>query len=510
MAIWDALRNRISPHRQYPNAKWALEEEQVRELEIACSHFKPTNIFDKFKWLFVGYPRILEKVSEDDEEHDRKVEKHRIEAIREMIGTEGFDSVLTFVERVEEPTTVALALGKGIHEGVDEIRLLVDTLGSADPQRQNFGLRFICGRLDSKGQEWLDGILKKPDWKQWSPQIRAHVLSFLPFTMESWDLVSQEGAETERLFWSRISILSRGKVSADLRCAFLNKLIQVGRLSSAARYVSFCLHHQPEPIDNEFAMRILSGIALGEDKEGKLKIDQARDSIFRLLKHIEPSDEEEERLLAWLEWTFLPGFPYKQAPKVLYRRLATDPSFFFAMHRAVGEEQVEQTEEQRTNFDRAYTLLSNWKKHSKDTNSCPIDPSKLASWVKETRRLALECGRSKNADKEIGQILSQFPADDDGSWPPEAVREILEDVANHDIDSGFEIGVHKRHGTTIRGFHEGGKQERDLEAYYLNQAQVHTGKYPRTTRILKKLAEHYRSEGAREDVMVDQFEDGLY
>jgi len=58
------------------------------------------------------------------------------------------------------------------------------------------------------------------------------------------------------------------------------------------------------------------------------------------------------------------------------------------------------------------------------------------------------------------------------AWPPEAVREVLEAVANDDIDQEFAIGLFNRRGVTTRMATDGGGEERDEAAKYRSDAKA--------------------------------------
>jgi hypothetical protein len=84
---------------------------------------------------------------------------------------------------------------------------------------------------------------------------------------------------------------------------------------------------------------------------------------------------------------------------------------------------------------------------------------RLRDWVSTARALLAERKRIEIGDEQIGQSLASAPADPDGSWPCESVRDLLEELRNDRIDRGLEIRVFNNRGVTSRSLEEGGQQE---------------------------------------------------
>ena len=73
------------------------------------------------------------------------------------------------------------------------------------------------------------------------------------------------------------------------------------------------------------------------------------------------------------------------------------------------------------------------------------------------------------------------PGDADGTWPCEAVREVIEITRSRRLESGLYIGVKNKRGTTNRGILDGGEQERDLGKRYRNYSDAVRFEWPRTS-----------------------------
>lgn len=128
-----------------------------------------------------------------------------------------------------------------------------------------------------------------------------------------------------------------------------------------------------------------------------------------------------------------------------------------------------------------------------------VNANTLSQWAAEARKLCRDGDRAEIGDQTIGQILANARVGDDGLWPVEGVRELLDLEDGDEIRRGFYVGTMNGRGVTSRGYDEGGGQERALAARYAEYAQG-LENYPRLADTLMKLQEHYENEALREDV----------
>jgi len=121
--------------------------------------------------------------------------------------------------------------------------------------------------------------------------------------------------------------------------------------------------------------------------------------------------------------------------------------------------------------------------------------------VDAEHRLELtERDRTDIGDELIGQLLSGSPVGGDGAWPAEAVRDIIEDVGSRELERGVRLGKRNSRGVTSRGVYDGGDQERALAKGFLEWAAITGARWPRTTRLLRELADSYEREARRMDL----------
>jgi hypothetical protein len=83
-------------------------------------------------------------------------------------------------------------------------------------------------------------------------------------------------------------------------------------------------------------------------------------------------------------------------------------------------------------------------------------------------------------DIQIGQVFAYAPGDDDGTWPTEPVRSMIEDLGSSDFEDGLRIGSFNKRGPTARGLTDGGRQEYELAERYAEWAGRVGDRSPRT------------------------------
>jgi hypothetical protein len=109
----------------------------------------------------------------------------------------------------------------------------------------------------------------------------------------------------------------------------------------------------------------------------------------------------------------------------------------------------------------------------------------------------LKHGRAKIGDQTIGQILATASVGEDGVWPYEPVRAVLEGIASQDIAAGMATGVYNLRGVHSRD--EGGKQERELAEKYRNWSRQLAFEYPYVANLVAQIAIRYDRDAERED-----------
>jgi hypothetical protein len=180
---------------------------------------------------------------------------------------------------------------------------------------------------------------------------------------------------------------------------------------------------------------------------------------------------------------------FVQAIAWTYKRKddATDPAEF-----QVPPERI------KTMAERGYKLLEAIERIPGHNDLGELETTRLAKWIETVRQACAELSRADIADVCIGKVLSQAPVGQDGVWPCEPVRDVMEDIESEPMMSGAHTGVYNSRGVHWRG--EGGEQERDLADKYRKWTQALQVSHPFVaSKLLMRLAETYENEASLED-----------
>jgi hypothetical protein len=131
--VSDALREKMSLHRKFARARWALPEPVLGELERVRSRFEPEDAVRRYVWLFG--PRW--QLSETPENEQERLEQRCPDALRRILREGGWQDVLRLVKAVEAPEEVGVALAR-IGATEEEPKILPGLLASGDETTARF------------------------------------------------------------------------------------------------------------------------------------------------------------------------------------------------------------------------------------------------------------------------------------------------------------------------------------------------------------------------------------
>lgn len=138
-----------------------------------------------------------------------------------------------------------------------------------------------------------------------------------------------------------------------------------------------------------------------------------------------------------------------------------------------------------------------------------IDSERLHAWLEEARRLLEQRGRLEVGLVHFGHVLAAAPPDPDGSWPPQVVRDLIQELESEEVESGLSTEIFNRRGITSRGPEEGGAQEDALAGKYRADADAFADEWPRIAGILRRIANSYDADARRNEDSAERFRRGL-
>lgn len=506
LQIWDRLRRLISHHLEYPEAEWVLPSEIIERLQQAYKRLEPDDPLTKRQWLFSNDPALPEAGYSGYQERQDAIAQARIKAVEELFELGGLLKILELADQCLHPWYVGIAMGEATVSAGNEEPLLDQTLGSAKQSRREVALGFLRSRPSIGGPGWLESVRSIKTWQNWNPRQRADYFLSLSFSSSTWDALEAEDGKTRELYWREVGIFGRGDMTLEDRERSLANLMQYKRLASAIRFLNLC-DRKKMPLSPERVAEVLEQTAQGKNDESIDWSSVAHD-VGDLLDFLEESAGVDALRIARIEWFFLPLLKdYVRPAKVLNKALANDPKFFVEVlnwvYRAEGEEPRELTEEERSRAEVASDLLTHWSQPPGLKEDGTIDTQTLRVWVEQTREVAAAKGHAKIADSRIGEVLSRLPKGQDGAWPHEILRDLIEEVGSEELERGISRGIYNKRGVVHKSLGEGGIQELAIAQQYREAVGILRDKWPRTARLINMIAQGYESDSRSEDVRAE-------
>jgi hypothetical protein len=500
---WKQLQGLVMRHRRFSHTDWALNPDQLDQLEELEQSLAPNDPVELVRWLFDEHVPDLPEEGKPDFEAGAYLEaiaRRRVEAVQQVYGSAGLAGVLRLANTAQFPWFVGEAVGRAELGDVGaELFEHID----ADDEVTPAARAWTAQRARTLGWTWVEAQVAGSEGR---PIAQARVLLESADYERAWELARQTAA-VDAAYWSEFAPFGRGP-AFELAEQAATELLDHGRPRAALNLMSSYV--ESVPIDRALVMRALERLVdLAAGHPDETRVDSHE--IERLLDHIRDGDLDEDRLMV-LEWQLRPALGFGASSPVLERRLAREPEFFVEVmslcfkprHREMEKAVSPQV------ASNAYRLLDDWRVvPGSDGPAEPIDAEKLNRWVDEALDLLKEADREEIGLEIIGRVLATSTGDPDGTWPTRPVRDLIERVRRTELDTGFEIEVFNSRGFSSRGLAEEGDQERELMAQYKQLASKIADEWPRTAGILRSISSSFEAQAQHQDESAARFLEGF-
>lgn len=503
---WHTSRKTLYEHRSHPDAKWAIPESELARFEKLYETLKPTDEIDSTIWMFndhwPNFPEGFIYKSKSHDEQEKLIRDKRIEGLTGIYKKYGIEKIIELSSTVKESWILGDILSHIVNEEEETIKLC-ELL-----TKENTDLRFIQNFVFRKsflnGLEWVLSLYEKLKVLGFSNIALSKLLLPLNQTQQLWNFIETTNEEIIREYWKNIYPRFYG-INTEEKIFGLKKLIEHKRFLSAIHICS----HFVEEIPSEIIVEILKRAGT-EKSEEQVRLDGYE--VNRLFETVDKRNDVDPNTLIQLEWWFLPvlaSYGNNQKPKRLHDELSRNPVFFIDVlkwiYKPDDETKIEEqkngltAEQMQDRARQAYELLHSWKSIPGVDETGKIDYDFLKNWVSKVRELAAEYGRLEAADIYIGQVLAQYPEEQDKVWPPDELCDLMETLKSDSVNRNFSSATFNKRSFSSRGPFDGGDIERTKAAYYQKLATAHQNKFPLVTGIFEKLAKGYEEDAKRMD-----------
>lgn len=487
--LWEEIRNEVVQHERFRSAKWALPEEALLPLKTLVERYSPTDPLTPFSWLFDTW--VLDETGDM-----AAAEQRRAQALKQVYETGGVDLIFRLGNETKLPYLVVDAIAvAGFSEA--DVRQLLDRSFTQGPISDlSLGLTGLYHRLagPTKAQDWLETEFQ--DGRASAQIVAAHLLAW-PDGSRTWSLARRFGQEVVTRYWqTRSPRYVNGSRTDLLRSSLM--FLRFGRAAEALQS-SF---NRLNEIPTKLLFRMLDGV-IPEINRGAIKPDTMLN--YYIEKGFEALDSRQNTTVievAQREYAFLPLLEFSKRNLKIYDLMADDPGFYHMVLRDVflgrNEKKGEVDKQTESRARVSYSLLSHFSKLPGQT-STSINVAALNYWIDEVRRLGRETDREEVTDSYVGRILAHAPSDVDGGWPHRVVRDQIERLGSPDIERAIQVERFNMRGAHWRQPYDGGGQERELARINNENAKL-AAAWPRTSALLRAIAENWEEDAKRMDI----------
>ena len=502
---WLRERIRVSTRRAIGRSSRSRpREEDVSEGAAMAGELfeslEPRDPVWRHAWLFES-PWVGESWDEMGERYDIKARDERtraqrLEAVREVLADKGYGGLLQLAFSGSAADTVGRAAAATAEDEQAGLALLRAVLGDGDVLTSAPHQSLIWGFLQGIGAGAAIAFVQRL-WPEVGEEVGVKLLCLCAFERQVWSAADVMGELVGNEYWGNVGPCWGRHTDEDLNHA-VSRLLAAGRPRAAFDYA----HLDWGRVESEQIRRILLDLAQSAEashRGGRLDAYTIRQALKVLSQRDVFSQAELAHLellyveLFWLEEDGVPNLEkeVEQNPDLFCQAIA------LAFRQENDDNRSEPSEEENHAARKAYRFLDKLTRLPGHDTDGTLKAAKLTDWVRKAQRLCDANGRKRIGDQQIGQLLGKAPSGEDGVWPCIPVRETLEAVMNEDIRLGFEIGKRNARGAHVRG--EGGAQERELAAQYLDWAKACDYSYPKVANALREIASAYENEARWHD-----------
>lgn len=511
---WHTLRRILNHHKQYPDAEWALNGDELSPFEQLYIQLQPEDVLVRNVWLFNEDHRtqMIDPATavpfevDGYEEIVGQVATRRKTAVVELLRDLGLERVLELRGEVKYPSCLGEALAKVIEDEQD-LQCVWQCLEDDTPYIA-FAHGFISQKLRCEDFFWMQALVQELLEKGYSDKAVANALFPVRLGQELWRYADSLGEGIQREYWLRIRPYFNGLTDEEIMVC-INKLLHYRRFSSAVEVARYHL----TPIPSDMLIDVLRRWATEESQEPQSPVGYEIEGIFEELNKRTDIDEGTYCELETLYLSLLTRVGTQVGVPHLEAELASNPESFVQLlkwlcqpknkDRQRKEHEGLSAEQRQNAAERSYLMLEAWKKIPGMQEDGMIDEAELREWIDVARALARECDRLEVADRCIGQLLAKY-SEDSPYWPERTIFQVIEDINTEELKEGYSVGMLKKRGVTTRGAFDGGGIEHERAEYFGELASELVFDYPNVSEVFRRLQDDYGRLGNRHDEMAER------
>ncbi len=491
LRLWSALDEFVRVQRTHPGM---VADHVVATFAAVADQVEPQQRAERYVWLFTALPRLPGVDWDDIAGYDRELAALRADAVRKAAGA-GLAGLLELARRSKQPDEVGAVTARATEDlFLDDVVLFLGGPG----HEARFARSWVETRVREGGEPWWRPLVTRIT--TWSARGQADFLIALSRSADVSALLDVVGGEVAELFWRQVP---PWPPVGDEPERFFDLVLEHRRPWSVISVLSRAVRVDPETAWARSPLLITKALTgAASDGSAERPYQGASFDVAHLLDHLTTliGDSPE---VAGLELVYRQYLVGHRVPRTLYLRMEADPAAFAEAVRLAHPGEGQPRLPLRVP---AYLALRDWRWRQDGL----LGLDQLDDYLGRARQVLAEDDRLlRCGDEAFGGMLTGVPAGDDGLWPVEAVRDLLDEPGSTALAGGFVMGVIGNRGTTARSLFEGGDQERRRAAKLEHDADAMAARWPRAAAVLRDCARAFRSYGLHNDDDAEDTRDEL-
>jgi hypothetical protein len=417
----------------------------------------------------------------------------RISALQDIVEIEGVEGLVSFIN---DPHIVRNSIYQDVADMIlnkEQIEEVIKQCLALETQKSNS----IVGNLSralycKKGLPFLNSI----DISNWSDEWKEHLIAGYNLSREMVDWTTQNGLLD--IFLQRCNSWVEVKSQVDFD-QFLHLLLERKLYNKALEFANINIKMKITPKD---ILDILKNLDVSSNADDTMLQDYV-ENLFQKLYEDMSSLDEDEIVSVEMRWFELLNSDCAgnetKIPRGIKKASYTNPNFF------IGLISIVFTKDEDNKYDkdlrrRCFSILNKLVATSK-TEKDSLDI--IENIIRDTRKKFQNTDLATIADVKLGELLANTPPEpSDNIFPQKSIRDIIEEIKSDDFEIGFSIGVSNKGGFKFVSCSNAGEEERKTASRFYDFAEKLSLEYPRTSAMIKEIAENYKQNGRDLDKIV--------
>ena len=504
IAIFEKAHDFAVKYKPFHDSELNARKLQYARIAELASSLEPSDDPRRFTYLFARNPELPQCNSTFDKNYDDLLDKEQRNALNELFNQPGgWERLVVVTKRAEDPEAVGYALAK--YERSDIVDTMLGWLKSENDQMREAASIWAKHYLRINGPDALHHILERGDL---TGRSRKLFILNIPTESEFWDVL-HDFPHDEKIFWGEADFTLTTKEDSIQAIEFLLKRDRAWAAMDIADNLVLDIavnqEHQEEKdvvLYSKLFTSILWSIIkqrtdlyeFSNSIDGPLRFDRYRNGAHRLLDYLKEKSTHITEM-AELEFAYLGFLLEVREPRALYQVLISKPSFFVELVRLAHEgkqEPLGRNDRIELKVENASLVLQEWPGLPVEKEDDTFDEENIRHWIEQVRRQLRDSNYANNGDFFIGKFLAHTPYDSDRIWPLEFIRDLIEEIDSEHFNKGIYSGrISIENGLCI--------DSAELAKIYGTSVNAVQAEWPRTARILRRIAEHYEEEARRWD-----------